>query len=262
MSALALRQADVDARGRLRRTVAPASDTWPTGNADLYRAFLRWLDPNGVPPARARTVLVAVRHLLASLPVPVALDTLRASSHALLQNYASRGAARGTLQQYGTALRLFQRFVAIQIGLPPSAPPPPTPLRYLSRLPRWMQPRLFEYITVQSRGWRPEVRRCRTYALAAQFARVLGCLHRLAPMAAWGDLTRATIETWVDHRLAIGRKPRTVASDVMLVRSLYAFLLEAEEVAKSPLQRPLAIRLPDMLPRLSHTQDFQSLVGH
>jgi site-specific recombinase XerD len=35
----------------------------------------------------------------------------------------------------------------------------------------------------------------------------------------------------------------------MLARSLYAFLLEAEEIARSPLQRPLAIRLPDMLPR-------------
>jgi integrase len=35
----------------------------------------------------------------------------------------------------------------------------------------------------------------------------------------------------------------------MLVRSLCAFLLEGEEIAQSPLQCPLAIRLPDMLPR-------------
>jgi len=249
MSVLLLRRTDVDARGRLRRTATPALDAWPAGNADLYRAFLRWLDPHGVPAARARTVLVAVRHLLASLPLPVAPGALAAASHALLRDYETRGAARGTLQQYGTALRLFQRFVAIQIGLPPAAPPPPTPQRYLSHLPRWMQPRLLEYITIQSRGWRSEVRRSRTHALAAQFTRVLGFLHRLAPMGAWGDLTRATIETWVDQRLAIGRKPCTVSSEVLLVRSLYAFLLEVEDVARSPLQRPLAIRLPDMLPR-------------
>jgi hypothetical protein len=68
-------------------------------------------------------------------------------------------------------------------------------------------------------------------------------------MAAWRDLTRATIEMWVDHRFALGRKPRTVASEVMLVRSFCAFLLEGEEIAQSPLQRPLAIRLPDMLAR-------------
>ncbi len=49
--------------------------------------------------------------------------------------------------------------------------------------------------------------------------------------------------------LALGRKPRTVSSEVMLVRSLYTFLLEVEEIDQSPLQRPLAIRLPDMLPR-------------
>ena len=35
----------------------------------------------------------------------------------------------------------------------------------------------------------------------------------------------------------------------MLLRSFYAFLLESEEVTRSPLQRPLGIRLPDMLPR-------------
>jgi len=112
-----------------------------------------------------------------------------------------------------------------------------------------MHGRLLEYITIQSRGWRPEVRRRRMHALAAQFARVLGFLHRLAPMAAWRDLTRVTIETWIDRRLAIGRKPRTVSSEVMLVRSLYAFLIEVEEIVQSPLQRPLAIRLPDTLPR-------------
>jgi hypothetical protein len=127
MSTLVLRRAEVDARGRLRRSVAPASETWPPGNAELYRAFLRWLDPNGVPAARARTVLVAVRHLLAALPLSGAPDALAAASRALLRDYATRGAASGTLQQYGTALRLFQRFVAIQIGLPPAVPTPPTP---------------------------------------------------------------------------------------------------------------------------------------
>ena len=249
MSTLVLRRAEVDARGRLRRTVAPAPETWPPGNVELYRAFLRWLDPNGVPAARARTVLVAIRHLLAALLLPETPDALAAASRALLRDYETRGAAPGTLQQYGTALRLFQRFVAIQTGLPPAAPVPPTPELYLAPLPHWMQPRLLEYITIQSRGWRPDVRRYRTHALAAQFARVLGVLHRLAPMAAWRDLTRATIERWVDHRLALGRKPRTIASEVMLVRSLYTFLLEGEEIDRSPLQRPLAIRLPDMLPR-------------
>ncbi len=200
MSTLVLPRSGVDARGRLRRTVAPAPETWPAGNAELYRAFLRWLDPNGVPAARARTVLVAVRHLLAVLPFAGMPDALAAASGALLRDYARRGAARGTLQQYGTALRLFQRFVAIQTGLPPAAPVPPTPERHLAPLPGWMQMRLVEYITIQSRGWRPEVRRRQMYALAAQFARVLGFLHRLAPMAAWRDLTRVTIETWVDQR--------------------------------------------------------------
>lgn len=112
-----------------------------------------------------------------------------------------------------------------------------------------MHPRLLEYITIHSRGWRPESRRRRVHALAAQLARVFGSLHRLAPMAAWRDLTRMTIEMWIDQRLALGRKPRTVSSEVMLVRSLYAFLVEGEEVGQSPLQRPLAIRLPDTLPR-------------
>jgi len=87
------------------------------------------------------------------------------------------------------------------------------------------------------------------HALAAHFTRVLGFLHQVAPMAVWGHLTRAAVEAWVDHRLASGRKPRTIASDVMLLRSLYAFLLEVEDVTHSPLQRPLGIRLPDMLPR-------------
>jgi site-specific recombinase XerD len=35
----------------------------------------------------------------------------------------------------------------------------------------------------------------------------------------------------------------------MLLRSFYAFLVDNEEVARSPLQRPLGIRIPDMLPR-------------
>jgi len=68
-------------------------------------------------------------------------------------------------------------------------------------------------------------------------------------MAAWADLTRATVETWIDHRLATGRKPRTIAGDIMLLRSFYAFLLDSEVVTRSPLQRPLGIRLPDMPPR-------------
>jgi hypothetical protein len=80
MSTLVLRRAEVDARDRLRRTIAPAPETWPSGNVELYRAFLRWLDPNGVPAARARTVLVAVRHLLAVLPFPGAPDALAAAS--------------------------------------------------------------------------------------------------------------------------------------------------------------------------------------
>jgi len=249
MTAVAVPQSAVDARGRLRRTIAPPSAAWPADHATLYRAFLRWLDPDGVPPARARTTLVAVRHLLASFPGPVEPAALAAAMSTLLADYARRGAAPGTLQQYRSALRLFQRFVAIQFGLPPAVAPPPTPERYLAPLPPWMRPRLLEYIMVQSRGWRPEARRTRTHGLAAHFTRVLSFLHRVAPMAAWADLTRATVEAWIDHRLATGRKPRTVASDVMLLRSLYAFLLESEEVTRSPLQRPLGIRLPDMLPR-------------
>jgi hypothetical protein len=79
----------------------------------------------------------------------------------------------GTLQQYGSALRLFRRFVAIQFDLPPAVPPSPTPERYLAPLPAWMYPRLLEYIAVQSRGWRPEARRTRTHTLAAHFTRVL-----------------------------------------------------------------------------------------
>jgi len=249
MTAVAVPQSAVDARGRLRRTIAPPSAAWPADHATLYRAFLRWLDPDGVPPARARTTLVAVRHLLASFPGPVEPAALAAAMSTLLADYARRGAAPGTLQQYRSALRLFQRFVAIQFGLPPAVAPPPTPERYLAPLPPWMRPRLLEYIMVQSRGWRPEARRTRTHGLAAHFTRVLSFLHRVAPMAAWADLTRATVEAWIDHRLATDRKPRTVASDVMLLRSLYAFLLESEEVTRSPLQRPLGIRLPDMLPR-------------
>jgi site-specific recombinase XerD len=249
MSAVTVHQATVDARGRLRRTVAPPPAAWAPDHAALYRAFLRWLDPQGVPPARERTTLVAVRHLLASFPGPVEPATLATAVTTFLSDYACRGAAPGTLQQYGSALRLFRRFVAIQCGLPPAVAPSPTPERYLAPLPPWMRPRLLEYILVQSRGWRPEARRTRTHALAAHFARVLRFLHRVAPMAAWGDLTRASVETWIDHRLATGRKPRTVASDVMLLRSFYAFLLESEEVMRSPLQRPLGIRLPDMLPR-------------
>jgi len=131
MNTLVLPRTRVDARGRLRRTVAPVPETWPAGNVELYRAFLRWLDPNGVPAARARTVLVAVRHLLAVLPSPGIPDALAAASTALLSDYARRGAARGTLQQYRTALRLFQRFVAIQIGAPPAPPVPPAPAPYL-----------------------------------------------------------------------------------------------------------------------------------
>jgi integrase/recombinase XerC len=249
VSAVAVQQPGVDARGRLRRTIAPLSAAWPADHAALYRAFLRWLDPNGVPPARARTTLVAVRALLASFPGPMDATTLATVMSTLLADYARRGAAPGTLQQYGSALRLFQRFVAIQLGLPPSVSPSPTPEHYLAQLPPWMQPRLLEYIRVQSRGWRPEVRRTRTHELAAHFTRVLSFLHRAVPMAAWADLTRATVETWIDHRLATGRKPRTVVGDIMLLRSFYAFLLDSEDITRSPLQRPLGIRLPDMLPR-------------
>lgn len=147
MTALALRQSEIDARGRLRRTVAPPPEAWAAGHADLYRAFLRWLDPTGVPPpARARTTLVAVRHLLAALPCPVEPDALAAGMSTLLADYATRGAAVATLQQYRSALRLFHRFVAIQLNLPPAVPPPPTPEHYLAPLPHWMQPRLLEYI--------------------------------------------------------------------------------------------------------------------
>jgi hypothetical protein len=96
----------------------------------------------------------------------------RHAARTLLADYARRGAAPGTLQQYGSALRLFQRFVAIQCGLPPAESPSPTPERYPTPLPPWTPPRLLEYIQVQSRRWRPEVRRTRTHALAAHFTRV------------------------------------------------------------------------------------------
>jgi hypothetical protein len=190
VSAVAVSQSAVDARGRLRRTVAPPPAAWPADHAALYRAFLRWLDPHGVPAARERTTLVAVRHLLASVPGPVEPATLATAVSTLLADYAHRGAAPGTLQQYGSALRLFRRFVAIQCGLPPAVSPSPTPERYLAPLPPWMHPRLLEYIMVQSRGWRPEARCPRTHALAAHFTRVLSFLHRAAPMTAWSDLLR------------------------------------------------------------------------
>jgi hypothetical protein len=121
LSTLVLRRTEVDARGRLRRTVAPAQETWPAGNAELYRAFLRWLDPNGVPAARARTVLVAVRHLLAALPLLGAPDALVAASRALLPDYATCGAAWDAAAVWHGS-PAFQRFVAIQTGLPPAAP--------------------------------------------------------------------------------------------------------------------------------------------
>jgi len=171
VSAVAVHQTTVDARGRLRRTVAPPLAAWPADHAVLYRAFLRWLDPQGVPPARERTTLVAVRHLLASFPGPAEPATLATAVTTLLADYARRGAAPGTLQQYGSALRLFRRFVTIQFGLPLAVPPSPTPERYLAPLPSWMRPRLLEYIMVQSRGWRPEARRTRTHALAAHLTR-------------------------------------------------------------------------------------------
>lgn len=33
----------------------PSATTWPEGNRELYQAFLRWLEPQGIPPAQART---------------------------------------------------------------------------------------------------------------------------------------------------------------------------------------------------------------
>jgi hypothetical protein len=61
MSSPTLRLREAGCGGRF----APAPETWPPGNAEIYRGFLRWLDPDGVPATRARIVLVAVRHLLA-----------------------------------------------------------------------------------------------------------------------------------------------------------------------------------------------------
>ena len=90
MTALAVSRADVDARGRLRRTLTPSVEAWPRGNAEVYRAFLRWLDPRGVPAARARTTLVAVRRLLASLPQPVEPAGVAAATRTLLATRCGR----------------------------------------------------------------------------------------------------------------------------------------------------------------------------
>ncbi len=68
-------------------------------------------------------------------------------------------------------------------------------------------------------------------------------------MTTWAGLTRKGIEAWVDQRLTSGRKPRTAASDVTLLSSFCAFLVEVAEIDRSPLQRPLGILLPDMLPQ-------------
>lgn len=228
----------------------PSATTWPEGNRELYQAFLRWLEPHGFPAARARTTLVAVRHLLARLTTPLDLMAVGEASTALLLEYDARGAATGTLQQYRSALRVFQRFVAVRTGAPLTISAlPPTPERHLAELPAWMHPRLLEYITVQSRGWRLAVRRQRTHALARHLARLLSFQLASAPMTTWAGLTRKGIEAWVDQRLTSGRKPRTVASDVALLSSFCAFLVEVAEIDRSPLQRPLAILLPDMLPR-------------
>lgn len=177
-------------------------------------------------------------------------DGGRGGEQALLLEYDARGAATGTLQQYRSALRVFQRFVAVRTGAPLTISAlPPTPERHLAELPAWMHPRLLEYITVQSRGWRLAVRRQRTHALARHLARLLSFQLASAPMTTWAGLTRKGIEAWVDQRLTSGRKPRTVASDVALLSSFCAFLVEVAEIDRSPLQRPLAILLPDMLPR-------------
>lgn len=228
----------------------PSATTWPDGNRELYEAFLRWLEPQGCPPARARTTLVAVRHLLARLATPLDLTAIEEASTALLVAYDARGAASGTLRQYRSALRLFRHFVAGRTGAPlPILAAPPTPERYLEGLPAWMQPRVLEYITVQSRGWRLTVRRQRAHALARRLARLLSFHVCSTQMATWGGLTRTGIETWVDQRLASGRKPRTVASDIALLSSFCQFLVDISELGRPPLQRPLSILLPDMLPR-------------
>lgn len=250
MSSVLISGGSVDARGRLRRMPVPPAMTWPAGNRELYQAFLRWLAPQGVPAARARTTLVAVRHLLARVDTPLDLTTVEAARTALLLEYDARGAATGTLQQYRSALRVFERFIAIRTGAPLTvSAPPPTPERYLEGLPAWMHPRLLEYITVQSRGWRLAVRRQRAHALARHLARLLSFQCASTPMTTWAGVTRKDIEAWVDQRLASGRKPRTVAGDVALLSSFCQFLVDVSEIARSPLQRPLAILLPDMLPR-------------
>lgn len=240
----------VDARGRLERMPVPSATPWPAGTRELYQAFLRWLEPHGVPAARARTTLVAVRHLLARLTTPLDLMTVMEASTTLLLEYDARGAAPGTLQQFRSALRVFQRFVAVRTGAPLTVSArPPTPEWYLAGLPTWRHPRLLEYITVQSRGWRLAVRRPRAHALARHLARLLSFQLASAPMMTWAGLTRKGIEAWVDQRLASGRKPRTVASDVALLRSFWTCLVEVAEIDRSPLQRPLAILLSEMLPR-------------
>lgn len=250
MSVLIVAHGSVDTRGRLRRVPVPTATTWPGSNRELYQAFLRWLEPHSFPAARARTTLVAVRHLLARVPTPLDLMTVEEASTALLLEYDARGAASGTLQQYRSALRLFQRFIAVRTGAPLTVSAlPPAPERYLESLPAWMHPRLLEYITVQSRGWRLAVRRQRAHALASHLARLLAAQLPATQMTTWGGLTRKGIEAWVDQRLASGRKPRTVASDVALLSSFCTFLVEAAEMGRSPLQRPLSILLPDMLPR-------------
>ncbi len=153
MSVLIASQGSVDAWGRLQRMPVPSATTWPEGNQELYQVFLRWLEPHGFPAGRARTTLVAVRHLLARLRTPLDLMAVEEASTALLLEYGARGAAAGTLRQYRSAMRVFQRFVAVRTGGPLMiSAPPPTPERHLAALPAWMHPRLLEYITVQSRA--------------------------------------------------------------------------------------------------------------
>lgn len=228
----------------------PSATTWPEGNRELYQAFLRWIEPQGCPPARERTTLVAVRHLLARLTTPLDLTAIEQAGTGLLLEYDARGAASGTLQQYRCALRLFRHFVAGRTGASlPVSVAPSTPERFLEGLPGWMHPRVLEYITVQSRNWRGTVRRQRAHALAAHLARLLAFQVACAEMTTWTALTRKGIEAWVDRRLASGRKPRTVASDVALLSSFCQFLVDVSELPRSPLLRPLPILLPDMLPR-------------
>jgi len=202
---------------------------WPTANQGCLSSFRRWLRQTDCGRSTEAIYCAGVHKALAYLNKPYWQIDPEADLAAVQTFLAEHFESASTVAGYAKGLRKFAQYLRLRCHRP--AEPRPVNWGYhLAGLPATLVPDIHAYLAHCRRNWPAEQQAEQTQDWLSHLTGMLRWLAVHAELSDWPDLTPPRWFAYVDQRLADGRAPATLNSDLSRLLGLLHWLADQGRV--------------------------------